>query len=58
VNARKTHGRFLQLNATLSWELRVAMSLSRLCQPQGKRVEGFDPADLQEAKALLAALSG
>jgi predicted ATPase len=47
------------------------MSLSRLWQRQGKRVgarqllapiygwctEGFETADLQEAKALLAALS-
>jgi predicted ATPase len=55
-----------------SWELRVAMSLSRLWQQQGKRneayellapiygwfTEGFDTADLQEAKALLAALAG
>jgi predicted ATPase len=54
-----------------SWELRAAMSLSRLWQQQGKRAEarellapvygwfteGFDTADLQEAKALLAALS-
>jgi predicted ATPase len=53
-----------------SWELRAAMSLSRLWQQQGKRdaarellapvydwfTEGFDTADLQEAKALLAAL--
>ena len=52
---------------TKSWELRAAMSLSRLWQRQGKRVEarellapvygwfteGFDTADLQEAKALL-----
>jgi TOMM system kinase/cyclase fusion protein len=52
-----------------SWELRVAMSLSRLWQRQGKRTEahellapvyswfteGFDTADLQEAKALLEA---
>ena len=52
-----------------SWELRAAMSLSRLW-PQGKRqeaydllapiyhwfTEGFDTADLQEAKALLEAL--
>ena len=51
-------------------ELRAAVSLSRLWQHQGKRVEarallapiygwfteGFDTADLQEAKALLAAL--
>jgi predicted ATPase len=51
-----------------SWELRAAVSLSRLWQPQGKRAEarallapiyawfteGFDTADLQEAKALLA----
>jgi predicted ATPase len=54
-----------------SWELRAAMSLARLWQQQGKQVEarwllapiygwfteGFDTADLQEAKALLAALS-
>ena len=55
-----------------SLELRAAMSLSRLWQEQGKRVEacvllapiygwfteGFDTADLQEAKALLEALGG
>src|SRR5262249_40636588 len=49
-----------------SWELRAAMSLSRLWEQQGKRAEarallapiyswfteGFDTADLQEAKAL------
>ena len=54
-----------------SWELRAAMSLSRLWQQQGKRAEahellapiydwfteGFDTADLQEAKALLAELA-
>lgn len=53
-----------------SLELRAAMSLCRLWQQQGKRAEaynllaaiygcfteGFDTADLQEAKALLAAL--
>jgi predicted ATPase len=53
-----------------AWELRAAMSLSRLWQQQGKRAEarellapvyswfteGFDTADLQEAKALLDAL--
>jgi predicted ATPase len=53
-----------------SLELRAAMSLSRLWQQQGKRVEarellapiyawfteGFDTADLQEAKALLEEL--
>jgi len=53
-----------------SWELRAALSLSRLWQRQGKRTaarellvkvygwftEGFDTADLQEAKALLNAL--
>jgi len=53
-----------------SWELRAALSLSRLWQRQGKRdaardllapiygwfSEGFDTADLQEAKALLEAL--
>jgi predicted ATPase len=55
-----------------SWELRAAMSLSRWWQQQGKRVEayellapvygwfteGFDTADLQEARALLEALGG
>jgi predicted ATPase len=54
-----------------SLELRAAMSLSRLWQQQGKQVEarvlltriygwfteGFDTADLQEAKALLEALT-
>jgi predicted ATPase len=54
-----------------SWELRAAMSLSRLWQQQGKRAEahdllapiygwfteGFDTADLQEAKALLEELA-
>ena len=52
------------------WELRAAMSLSRLWQRQGKRdaarellsplygwfTEGFETADLREAKALLAEL--
>jgi class 3 adenylate cyclase/predicted ATPase len=54
-----------------SWELRTAVSLSRLWQRQGKRAEarallapvygwfteGFDTADLQEAKALLDELA-
>ena len=54
------------------WELRAAMSLSRLWQNQGKRdtarqllaevygwfTEGFDTADLQEARALLNELQG
>jgi predicted ATPase len=54
-----------------SLELRAAMSLARLWQQQGKRAaayellapiygwftEGFDTADLQEAKALLVALA-
>jgi predicted ATPase len=54
-----------------SLELRAAMSLARLWQRQGKRIEayellapiynwfteGFDTADLQEAKTLLDALS-
>jgi predicted ATPase len=54
-----------------SLELRAAMSLARLWQQQGKRAEahallapvynwfteGFDTADLQEAKTLLAALA-
>jgi predicted ATPase len=53
-----------------SLELRAAMSLSRLWQRQGKRAEahqllagiygwfteGFDTADLQEARAFLAEL--
>jgi adenylate cyclase len=53
-----------------SWELRAATSLARLWQQQGKKVEarqlladiygwfteGFDTADLKEAKALLDAL--
>jgi len=55
-----------------SLELRAAMSLARLWQCQGKHTEahallapiygwfteGFDTADLQDAKALLEALSG
>jgi predicted ATPase len=55
-----------------SLELRAAMSLSRLWQQQGKRAEayrlladvygwfteGFDTADLQDAKALLEELEG
>ena len=55
-----------------SLELRAVMSLARLWQQQGKRAEarrmlaeiygwfteGFDTADLKEAKALLAALEG
>jgi predicted ATPase len=54
-----------------SWELRAATSLSRLWQQQGKRAaayellapvfgwftEGFNTADLREAKALLDALA-
>ena len=54
-----------------SLELRAAMSLARLWQPQGKRqaahdllaqvynwfTEGFDTADLQDAKALLDELA-
>ena len=54
-----------------SLELRAAMSLARLWQRQGKRAaarqllaevygwftEGFDTADLQEARALLDALT-
>jgi predicted ATPase len=55
-----------------SLELRAAMSLARLWQSQGKRAEahellapiygwfteGFDTADLQEARGLLEALEG
>ena len=54
-----------------AWELRAALSLSRLWQRQGKRgeaydllapiyggfTEGFDTADLQDAKALLEAVA-
>jgi predicted ATPase len=54
-----------------SWELRAALSLSRLWQQQGRRAEargmlapiyswfteGFDTPDLQEAKALLDELA-
>ena len=54
-----------------SWELRAAMSLARLWRQQGQRAEarallapvygwfteGFDTADLREAKALLEELS-
>jgi len=61
--ARRQHAKSL--------ELRAAMSLSRLWQRQGKRdaarallapiygwfTEGFDTADLQEAKALLEGLA-
>jgi predicted ATPase len=55
-----------------SWELRAALSLARLWQQQGKRAaaydlllplygwftEGFDTADLQEARVLLEELWG
>jgi predicted ATPase len=55
-----------------SLELRAVMSLARLWQQQGRRAEahellapvygwfteGFDTADLQEAKALLEELGG
>ena len=55
-----------------SLELRAAMSLAHLWQQQGKRTaayallapiygwftEGFDTADLQDAKALLEELTG
>ena len=54
-----------------SWELRATTSLARLWQQQGKRqeahdllapvyhwfTEGFDTADLQDAKALLDELA-
>jgi predicted ATPase len=54
-----------------SWELRAAMSLGRLWQRQGRQAEarqllaeiydwfteGFDTADLQEARVLLEALA-
>jgi predicted ATPase len=54
-----------------SWELRAAMSMTRLWSDQGKReeardllspvygwfTEGFDTVDLKEAKALLDELA-
>jgi predicted ATPase len=53
------------------WELRAAMSLARLWRQQGKRAardflepiydwftEGFETADLQQARALLEELRG
>jgi len=64
--------RIAQSQQAKSWELRAATSLARLWQQQGKReearqvlvavynwfTEGFDTADLQDAKALLEALGG
>ena len=61
--------RIAQNQSAKSWELRAAASLARLWQSQGKRqeaydllapvynwfTEGFDTADLQDAKALLDA---
>jgi predicted ATPase len=60
-----------QNQSAKSWELRAATSLARLWQSQGKRdearelllpvyswfTEGFDTADLIDAKALLDELS-
>ena len=60
-----------QNQSAKSWELRAATSLARLWQSQGKRqaayellkpvygwfTEGFDTADLQDAKELLVELS-
>ena len=60
-----------QSQSAKSWELRAATSLARLWQSQGKRdearetlepvyswfTEGFDTADLIDAKALLNELS-
>jgi predicted ATPase len=60
-----------QRQSAKSWELRAVMSLSRLWQKQGKKAkalsllqeiydwfkEGFDTADLKEAKTLLEELS-
>jgi len=59
-----------QNQSAKSWELRATTSLARLWQRQGKRqeahdllapvynwfTEGFDTADLQDAKALLDTL--
>jgi len=63
--------RIAQHQQAKSWELRAATSLARLWQQQGKRqeaydllapiygwfTEGFDTADLQEAKTLLEELA-
>ena len=63
--------RIAQNQSAKSWELRAATSLARLWQQQGKRqeahdllapiygwfTEGFDTADLLDAKALLDELS-
>jgi predicted ATPase len=60
-----------QNQSAKSWELRAAISLARLWQSQGKRqevydllapvyswfTEGFDTADLKDAKALLDELA-
>ncbi|MDQ3012571.1 MAG: hypothetical protein M3X11_17905, partial [Acidobacteriota bacterium] len=60
-----------QRQSAKSWELRAATSLARLWQQQGKTAEarqmlaeiydwfteGFDTADLKEAKALLEELN-
>ena len=60
-----------QQQSAKSWELRAATSLARLWQQQGKQAEayqllapvydwfteGFDTADLQDAKTLLDELS-
>jgi predicted ATPase len=62
--------RIAQSQQAKSWELRAATSLARLWQQQGKRqeahdllapvygwfTEGFDTADLKDAKALLEEL--
>jgi class 3 adenylate cyclase/predicted ATPase len=63
--------RIAQSQQATSWELRAVTSLARLWQQQGKRqaahdllvpvyhwfTEGFDTPDLQQARALLHALS-
>ena len=60
-----------QAQQAKAWELRAAMSMARLWRDQGKRdeardllapvygwfTEGFDTADLKEAKALLDELA-
>src|SRR5262249_30180707 len=59
-----------QTMSAKAWELRATMSLARLLRDKGRRddasallaeiynwfTEGFDPADLKEAKALLKEL--
>ncbi len=71
VNSLQTAIQVAQGQNAKSWELRASMRLARLRAEQGKRkdardllapiydwfTEGFDTADLKDAKALLNELS-